>query len=343
MTFTSLPPRPTITRFLGGLATSLLLATVPLAASAQAQEEKKPAAAPTGINYRLVNKTGKFTDDQCFWSLDNGQNWHSFAKESVVPCPRGNGRMYFYLGTPPKNFDDHEAYWDFIEYAANNQTWNGNTTQVDAFCIPITIEMGDKKVGIEESRKMLFEKFTKEAPEAFKGCVLGGDKWIVSPHIVGFKADGPNGKYFDAYIDEVWANYAEEKKTPSGKWTGKVTNGALTFTPVEGGGKPLTCSRKPTTQEVLLGEGILASNPQFCAAINRHVLADPADWRNADAFYKAEPSNWYSKFLHEHSIDRKAYGFCYDDASEQAAYFSGKGKELVVTVYWDTPPKGEKK
>jgi hypothetical protein len=324
-------------RLFGSLAASLLLAAIALPAFAQ--EEKKPEA-PKDLVYKLVNKTGKFSNEECFWSLNGGQEWHSFAEQSEVPCPRGNGRLYFRLGPAPKDFDDRTAYWDFIEYASENgQTWHGNTTQVDAFCIPITIEMGNKKVGIEVPRNVLFEKFKKEAPEAFKSCIIGDNKWIVSPNKAGLGVDGPGAKYFDAYIDEVWAMYAEEKKTPSGKWIGKVTNGALTFTPVEGGGKPYTCPKKPTTQQVLLGEGDMASNPPFCAAINRHVLADPADWRNADAFYKAEPSNWYSKFLHENSIGKKAYGFCYDDVAEQAAFFSNKGSEVIVTLRWDEEPK----
>ncbi|HEV3145313.1 MAG TPA: beta-1,3-glucanase family protein, partial [Gemmataceae bacterium] len=139
---------------------------------------------------------------------------------------------------------------------------------------------------------------------------------------------------FDKYIDDVWEHYSIDKKTPSGKWIGKVTDGALTFTPV-GGGKPIKCERKPTTQEAFLGSGVLATNPQFCAAINRHLLADPADWNNPEAFYKAEPCNWYAKFFHEHGIDKKAYGFCYDDVTEQAAFYSGKGKEVIITLHWD--------
>lgn len=284
--------------------------------------------------YRMVNSTGgKFTDEQCFWSLNNGKDWHSFAKETTVACPRGNGRLYFCLGGPPKNFDDREAYWDFLEYAYNDAGWHGNTTQVDAFCIPITIELGEHKVGIEQSRSELFATFQRAAPEAFRACVKG-DKWILSPCRAGFGQDGPHAKYFDKYIDNVWAMYAKERKTPSGKWIGKVADGALIFTPVDGG-KAIRCEKKPTTQDAFLGTGVLGANPQFCAAINRHVLADPADWNNAAKFYQAEPCNWYSKFLHDHSIDHKAYGFCYDDAGDQAAFFSGKGKEVVVTLRWD--------
>ncbi|MDB6130512.1 MAG: hypothetical protein JWM04_1619 [Verrucomicrobiales bacterium] len=291
-----------------------------------------------GPLYRLVNKTDKFSDAECFWSLDNGREWHSFAKDPTVPCPHGNGRLYFRLGTAPQNFDDRNSYWDFIEYASeNSETWHGNTTQVDAFCIPITIEMGDKKVGITESRRTLFEQFRTQAPEPFKGCAKG-DWWVLSPCRATFGVNGANAHYFDSYIDEVWTMYAQERKTPSGKWIGKVVNDALTFTPV-GEGRPISCSRKPSTQDAFLGTGVLATNAPFCAAINRHVLADPADWRNTEKFYQAQPCNWYAKFFHEHSLGHKAYGFCYDDFAEQAAFFSGKGKEVVITLRWDSLPK----
>jgi hypothetical protein len=321
-------------------AAGLVLA---MAALGRGQEPAKPQAAG-GTVYRFVNRTnGRFADDQCFWSLNAGRDWHSFAKEPTAPCS-GNGRVYFRLGAAPKNLDDFGAYWDFIEYNYAKGVWYGNTTQVDAFCIPLTIELGGKKFGIAESRARLFEAFRKECPPAFRDCVKG-DLWILSPHRAGFDKNGPQAKYFDKYVDEVWEMYAREKKTPSGKFVGKVVDGALTFTPVGGDAKakPLTCSRKPTTQEILLGTGVLGANPAFCAAFNRHVAADPADWRTPEKFYQAEPCNWYSKFFHERSLDKKAYGFCYDDYAEQAAYFSGKGPELIVTLYWDTPQAAEKK
>jgi hypothetical protein len=313
-----------------------------LAQQGNAKAKQKKETAPDAAIYKLVNKTsGKFTDEQCFWSLNGGRDWHSFAKEPTVPIPSGGGgRVYFYLGTKPKNFDDRQAYWDFIEHTFGKGTWHGNTTQVDAFCIPLTIEMGSQKVGITESRSKLFETFRKEAPKEFKDCVQG-DFWILSPCRAGFGKNGPHAHYFDNYVDEVWEMYAQEKKTPSGKYIGKVVQGALTFTPVEGGkvAKPFTCAKKPSTQDIFLGEGVLSNNPAFAGAFNRHVAADPADWKDPAKFYQAEPCNWYAKFFHEHSIDHKAYGFSYDDASEQAPFFSGKGSEVIVTIYWDTPSK----
>lgn len=295
-------------------------------------------AAPGGsgrLHYTFVNKTnGKWSDDQCFWSLSGGDQWHSFADEPTVDCPDGGGRVYLRVGAAPKNLDDRQAYWDFIEWNyKNGGNWSGNTTQVDAFCLPLTIELGDNKVGINESRAKLFEAFSKQCPDAFRAC-MEGDFWILSPARAGFGKGGSHGDYFEKYVDEIWETYATKKPTPSGKFTGEVSGDRLTFTPVNGGAS-LTCDGKPTTQEILLGEGVLGRNAAFCAAFNRHVAADPADWRDPSKFYAAEPCNWYSKFLHEHAIDHKCYGFCYDDASEQAAYFSAKADSLVVTVYWD--------
>jgi hypothetical protein len=298
---------------------------------------KKGDATP-GVEgyYQFVNKTnGKWKDEQIFWSKDMGRTWHSVAKEPTAPNG-GNGRMYFYIDKQPGNFDDWTTYWDFIEYNSNGRKWAGNTTQVDAWCIPLTIELGNKKVGITGPRTKLFETFKKDAPKAFKNCVVGDNIWLLSP----FKADLGTGKpfanYFDKYVDEVWEMYAKETKTPSGKFIGKADpNGALVFTPVDGGGKAVSCAKKPTTKNILLGEGVLGSNPGFCGAFNRHVAADPADWRDPTKYYQTEPCNWYSKFLHEHSIDHKSYGFCYDDAAEQAAYFAGEADHLIVTFYWD--------
>jgi hypothetical protein len=314
-------------------AACLGLALLPRMTTGVAAAESKPAAA-FGPTCRLVNLTGKFADQEVFWSLDHGKEWHSFADRPTVPCPLGNGRLYFRLGAAPKHFNDRDALWDFIEYASeDSRSWHGNTTYVDAFCIPITIAMGGKEVGIRKSRSAVFNEFRAKAPTPFQACVKG-DWWIVAPCAADLGQDGASSTYFDAYINEVWAMYAEERPTPSGKWSGKVKDGALTFTPV-GPGQPVTCPSKPSTQDAILGTGVLAANPLFCAAINRHVLADPADWRNPAAFYKAEPHNWYAKFLHTQAVDGKAYGFCYDDVAEQASFFSGKGNEVVVTLRWD--------
>jgi len=294
-----------------------------------------PAPAEKGT-FTLVNKTnGRWKDSEIFWALGDNGEWHSMAKEPNPKALKG-GRLYFYMGKQPANFADRTTYWDFIEYNQGNGDWHVNTTQVDAFCLPITIEAGGKIAGIKADRSKMFADFAKNCPPEFKDCVKG-DFWIVSPAKAGFDGAGPHKDYFQKYIDDVWDMYKTEKPTPSGKFTGKVVDGALIFTPV-GGGKEFKCNAKPNTQNLLLGEGV-GNNPNFCAAFNRAVAEDPADWRNPSKFYQKLPCNWYSKFMHEHTVDGKCYGFCYDDASEQAAFFSAKGDSLTVTFYWDEEKK----
>ena len=206
---------------------------------------------------------------------------------------------------------------------------------MDEFVIPLTIELFDAdgkagKVGITESRSALFEAAKKELPKEFQSCIKGTQR-IVSPCRTDFNKGQANGNYFDKYVDEVWEKYATEK-TENG-WTKKVVNGALTFT---GGGKTFTCGKKPTTQEALLGTGPLGSSPAFCSAVNRHVLGEPEYWNDPSKYYLAAPANYFAKFFHDHSIDHKAYGFCYDDWNKQDTLLHYvKPTKLIITLYWD--------
>ena len=180
----------------------------------------------------------------------------------------------------------------------------------------------------------MFAAFKQDTSREFQSCVQDF-RQIASPHRADFGKGKPQANYFDRYIDEVWAAFATETKTPGG-WTGHVVDDALEFVPPKGG-KPLRCPRKPTTEEALLGSGILGKLPQFCAAINRHVLADPADWQNPAKFYLAPPANFYAKFWHDHGLNGKAYGFCYDDVSQQDTLIHcTKPAKLVITLFWDS-------
>jgi hypothetical protein len=291
--------------------------------------------------YQFINATRKFTDTQISWSFGERGPYTSFAQaRNAPPKIGGGGRMYFKIEVPAVDGGKPQIYKDFIEFTHNRIGWYGNTTQVDEFVIPLAIELfaadgSSQKCGIIESRASLFAAFKRDAPREFQSCVKGTER-IISPCRADFQKGKPNADYFDKYIDEVWAMYATEKKTRGG-WTGKVVDGSLIFS--KPGKKDYVLHRKPTTQDAFLGQNGLAKSPEFCAAINRHVLADPGDWRDAATYYKAEPYNFYAKFFHDHSLRHLAYGFCYDDFNQQAAYFAARNPiKLVVTIYWDTPP-----
>ncbi len=322
----------------------LLAAAVFIAMSStalQAEDKKEPVG--DGNFYQFVNATGKFTDEQISWQFGDKGESVSLAKDKSAPAKMGGGgRIYFKIEEPNANAKP-KVYRDFIEYTHNDRGWFGNTTQVDEFVFPMTIELFEadgtsKKLGISESRAKLFEEFKKNAPREFQSCVVGTDR-IVSPNRADMAKGKQFGNSFDAYVDEIWETYRVEKKTPGG-WTGKALDGKLIFS--KPGQKDYVLTKKPTQQDILLGQNELGKSADWCSAFNRHVAADPGDWRNPATFYKAEPCNYYAKFFHEHSLRGLAYGFCYDDFGNQAAYFEGHHpKKLVVTIYWDTPPKDE--
>jgi hypothetical protein len=109
---------------------------------------------------------------------------------------------------------------------------------------------------------------------------------------------------------------------------------------------------KPHTAMPLLGAGLLADasgNPtdtcmqlqipaQICAALNRCVMETPASWHVQNAHRPAgQASNWCSKFWHVRGINRKAYGFAYDDVGDFSASIHTSAPTVATyTISWKT-------
>src|SRR5438874_1624977 len=134
------------------------LACLCLVCLAASGEEKKTPAPDGSMTFTIVNKTGgKYSDEQIFWTL-NGKDFKPMSQSnSVTVGKKPGGRLYISLGAPMKDMAGRESYFDFIEYTLNQSGFHGNTTQVDAFGIPITLELVDadgksKSVGISEPR-----------------------------------------------------------------------------------------------------------------------------------------------------------------------------------------------
>ena len=64
-------------------------------------------------------------------------------------------------------------------------------------------------------------------------------------------------------------------------------------------------------------------------------MNDYALWTTPSAFYSAAPANYYAKFWHDHSADGLAYGFCYDDVSDQSSTIMATAPEhMVFGIRW---------
>ncbi|RAG83832.1 hypothetical protein DN069_20100 [Streptacidiphilus pinicola] len=240
---------------------------------------------------KVLNRTnGAYPDSQVYWSF-NGQT-HSIAEQPYLDMPaNSSGRMYFYLGSPTSK------YFDFIEFTVGAGVFNGNTTRVDAWGLPIAmrlhatdgydVQVGDTQQVFDESRTQLFTDFQNAVPQEFKVLAQTQAPYrIIAPGSdPSFQTGGVNANYFTAYASSVGVN--------------------------------------ETTSNIFGCAGTLASNPGECAALNRHVATLPqAQWSDPSQYYLAAPANYYAKFWHDHAINGLAYGFPYDDYAGQSSYIS---------------------
>lgn len=252
-----------------------------------------------------------------------------------------------------------DVYFDFVEMSLEpNLGFFGNTTRVDHFGFPVTLRLQgmdgyDQTVGETESRASLFTKFVAEVPSQFKSLAQApyAPYRIVAPAHATFRPGQANANYLDAYINNVWNKYTSQTLTftnQQGTFTGQVVSGQFRFSD----GLGTYRVNKPTTTEVLLGNGALndptGTTPgpvydkqlqiqaQLCAAFNRHILEDPAHWGNSQFFYPAgQVANYYAKFWHDHSLGGLAYGFAYDDVwNYSSSVHTTKPTTATVTIRW---------
>jgi hypothetical protein len=244
--------------------------------------------------------------------------------------------------------------FDWIEFTVGGGGFWGNTTQVDQFGFPITMEMFNdsgssyvsyQKVGITKSREAIFSAFENLPQTEFRGLVQRPYR-IIAPCKGAFRTGRTYGTYMKSYVDQVWSYYATHTLNfthPLGTFSGKVlSDGRFEFTRASDGGR-FYISGKPNNDELFEGSGVLASGndtekaiqAQICAALNRHVLMDPANWANSAAYYQSGPANWYAKFWHDNSMTPKAYGFCYDDVADQSSLIETHSpRGLVIGIGW---------
>jgi hypothetical protein len=259
-------------------------------------------AAKNVMTFKILNHTnGKYPDSQVFWSF-NGRPTHRRAA-----VHRRSGR----LGGPDVLPGSASQYADFIEFNTT-ATWIGvNTTRVDGFGLKLALRVhtksgtdatvGEDAATFAEDRNATFQKFINEVPAEFKGLAqVQAPSRIPAPGAYApFNSGGQYQNYFSGYTSSLGYNV--------------------------------------TAHDVFACDGAtLKENAALCGAINRHVAhLDRSQWGNTGLYYQTAPANYYSKFWHDHAIDRKAYGFPYDDAADQSTFIAATNPQyMIVAVGW---------
>lgn len=318
----------------------------------------------------------------------NGQNYPNYfftlAQAKLAKLPMmDSGRIYVSVGEPmymkvlkaadgtigiagpnPLNGTDPNlgVAYDWMEYTWNKDAIFVNTTQVDQFSLPLSLDLysGNKtrhaNSGITQTRAQIFSEYNQEVPAEFQIADTSAIR-ILAPGKDAFDKGKAHGNYFDAYIDQVWSHYTDHTLTMNigtQVFDGTVVDGTLVFHHTNwaaghNGDEPEGMAfnvSKPTTQAVLECKDALANGhdpwgfesqleAQICAAFNRHVMEDTTLWKTPSAYYQQAPANFYSRFWHVHGVDQKAYGFAYDDVNDQESLLADpKPEHLDIGIGW---------
>lgn len=242
--------------------------------------------------------------------MTSGRLWISYGAPMNMPTFAGGGIAQPNLGNPGD--PNVNTVFDWMEFNVGGGRIFCNTTQVDMFGIPYTMELYDD-AGLNSIRGIpycysdvvsRYQAFMNSIPGAGIFNSLVGSRRIVAPGHGSFAAGQPNGSYFDAYIASIWS----------------------------GPFRPAGVSQ-PTTQDVFGASGPLATQAQVDASMNRHVQDQPGNVNNPAAYYQSGPANYYGAFWHTVNLAGKAYGFPYDDANDQSSLqVSDHPRALVINL-----------
>ncbi|OBT70343.1 hypothetical protein VE03_00327 [Pseudogymnoascus sp. 23342-1-I1] len=136
--------------------------------------------------------------------------------------------------------------------------------------------------------------------------------------------------YWTDYVNKVWEHYSSntltiDTQTSKGKIACTVVGDELTCEGDNRGyAKPgavdiFGCDRGPFA--IALGDNDIhhAVVPRLCAAFVRSTLLIPGGdvqpSLSSSDYYTVSPTNYYSKFVHEHELDGLGYAFAYDDVA----------------------------
>jgi len=294
--------------------------------------------------------------------LDSGRLYISLGAPLSIPINSDiNGNVGIAFPNIENSADPNiNTYFEWVEFAViNNAIWC-NTTQVDQFGFPMVMELftGSSstytsfgKVGMTESRAAIMSAYAAQVPAAFQG--LASTYRILAPIHGSFGSGKANGTYFDSYINSVWSQYAGSPMIitiPQGTFSGYVQGDSrLRFTrPGDGTyyyvGKPssqavwggLAQLASPSPENGSNGTAIsieLALEAQICAGFHRHVIDNTANLNNVSAYYGAGPADYFSQFFHNHSINARAYGYCYDDVNDQSSTLTcGSPRGIILSI-----------
>ncbi|MEU5520561.1 glycoside hydrolase family 64 protein [Streptomyces sp. NPDC047860] len=248
--------------------------------------------------------------------------------------------------------------FNWSEYTLNNDGLWLNSTQVDLFSAPysVGVQRGDGSTATAGRLKPSGYNGVFNALRAQPGgwanlIQTRSDGTVLralSP-LYGVETGALPASILDDYVNRVWQKYSGSTLTvtpfgdrPDVKYFGRVSGGVMNFT--NGSGAVVTSFQKPDASSIFGCHRTLdAPNDQvrgpisrtLCAAFHRTtLLTNPNQPDSSTAgFYQDPITNHYSRIIHAHMADGKAYGFAFDDVGHhESLVHDGNPRQASLTL-----------
>jgi len=290
---------------------------------------------------------------------------------SVVATPIGEGIVQ----PAPTNLQDPSAgtNWGFVEltYTTDKSLW-ANISYVDfvgmilSMALSVTdgsgtqITRGLGRGSVDAICNGLSSQASSDGWPWNRMCVAnaqGKPLRVLSPNDYAVIDSGAFGSYWSGYVDQVWNRYSSRDltintQTGAGNVACRVSGGTMNCGGDNRGyGKPSAtdiwgCNGGPFLRQGGDNDVHIAVIPRLCAAFVRStLLLDGGDVQpslSSDSYYTADPTNHYSRLVHDNEVDGRGYAFPYDDVNPDGHGDSSglvhSGAPKTLTVYVGAPP-----
>ncbi|KAA8570220.1 hypothetical protein EYC84_002536 [Monilinia fructicola] len=256
--------------------------------------------------------------------------------------------------------------WDFCEFTYNSSQLFANITYVDFVCLPIALTLNSTTGLVQHVGGLPADGLSTicnnlKAQNAVDGA--GWDQLVITNDGANLRALHPTQgiafdhtlfkNYWDSYVEDVWAAYANNTLTVNtqaswGNIPGLTSNDgtSLSFGSLGSFTKPSAADIFSGTSGAFAAKSVntdqlLNIGARLDAAFNRSTLLINCVQPNNESvskFYNNEITNHYARIVHAANVDGLGYCFPYDDVtpdggnSQCGAVENSTPASFIVTV-----------
>lgn len=246
----------------------------------------------------------------------------------------------------------------FCEFTLNDAQLYANISYVDFVSnVPIAITLQNSAGAIQHVSGMGPDGLNQVCSDLQAQAQKDGKPWdklVVQRDGQNFRVMNPShgdavgadfSGYYEPYVDQVWQKYSSgsdafqlDTQAGPGVLSGKVNSSGELVIGDEAFQKPNTldifgCNTGPfTTGSSATRNAII---PRLAAGFVRSTfVAQTQQPSDPSTYYLVDPTNHYCRIVHERNLDKKGYGFAYDDVQpEGGADQSGKVNDGAPALF----------